>query len=87
MKKLFILLVSVLLFSFNCSAQSISSGNYKGYVDAGYSIGIGDYEFGRVEINTSHGYQFNPFRSRSWTTFHAVIRNKWYGYSIGCKRQ
>lgn len=61
MKKLFILLVSVLLFSFNCSAQSISSGNYKGYVDAGYSIGIGDYEFGRVEINTSHGYQFNPY--------------------------
>ena len=72
MKKLFILLVSVLLFSFNCSAQSISSGNYKGYVDAGYSIGIGDYEFGRVEINTSHGYQFNPYfflcRKRSIST-------------------
>ena len=24
-------------------------------------IGIVDYEFGRFEVNTSHGYQFNPY--------------------------
>mgnify|MGYP000634661777 CR=1 FL=1 len=54
MKKLFILLVSVLLFSFNCSAQSISSGNYKGYVDAGYSIGIGDYELPHMATSSIH---------------------------------
>ncbi len=24
-------------------------------------MGVGDYEFGRVEVNTSHGYQFNPY--------------------------
>lgn len=34
---------------------------YRGYVDAGYSIGCGDYGFGRIEINTSHGYQFCPY--------------------------
>lgn len=34
---------------------------YRGFVDAGYSIGVGDYDFGRFEVNTSHGYQFNPY--------------------------
>ena len=44
----------------NCNAQS-SNGSYRGYIDAGYSIGVGDYEFGRFEVNTSHGYQINPY--------------------------
>lgn len=42
------------------SAQNVSSKCYRGFADAGYTIGVGDYEFGRFEINTSHGYQFNP---------------------------
>jgi len=42
-------------------AQNTSSNCYRGFVDAGYTIGIGDYQFGRFELNTSHGYQFNPY--------------------------
>lgn len=34
---------------------------YRGFVDAGYDVGIGDYDFGRFVINTTHGYQFNPY--------------------------
>ena len=34
---------------------------YKGHVEAGYSVGIGDYDFGRFEVNTTHGYQVNPY--------------------------
>ena len=45
-----------------CSnAQSSSNGGYKGFIDVGYSLGVGDYEFGRFEVNTSQGYQFNPY--------------------------
>lgn len=42
-------------------AQNTSSNCYRGFVDAGYTIGVGDYDFGRFEISTSHGYQFNPY--------------------------
>ena len=41
--------------------QNVSRNCYRGYIDAGYSIGVGDYEFGRFEVNTSQGYQFNPY--------------------------
>lgn len=60
MKKI-ILLFTVLLASHSMSAQNQTGSCYRGYVDAGYTIGVGDYEFGRFEINTSHGYQINPF--------------------------
>ena len=60
MKKFFVSL-AVLLTSQMMSAQNTSEGCYRGFVDGGYTIGIGDYEFGRFEINTSHGYQINPF--------------------------
>ncbi len=29
--------------------------------DLGYTIGVGDYDFGRFEISTTHGYQVNPY--------------------------
>ena len=58
-KKSFILAV-IMVIALNCNAQS-SSGCYRGFIDAGYSIGVGDYEFGRFEVNTSHGFQFNPY--------------------------
>lgn len=63
MTKLKLLCVLIMAFAINISinAQNYLTNGYKGYVDAGYSIGIGDYEFGRVEINTSHGYQFSPY--------------------------
>lgn len=34
---------------------------YKGFVDLGYGIGVGDYGEGRLEVQTTHGYQFNPY--------------------------
>lgn len=60
MKKVFILAV-MLLFSIGSIAQNTAKNCYRGYVDAGYSVGIGDYDFGRFEVNTSHGYQINPY--------------------------
>lgn len=60
MKKVFLLLA--LLSSVICSnAQNTAKNCYRGFVDAGYSVGIGDYNFGRFEVNTSHGYQINPY--------------------------
>ena len=60
MKKIAILLAATMAFAINSNAQSMQSG-YKGHVEAGYSVGIGDYDFGRFEVNTTHGYQVNPY--------------------------
>ena len=38
----------------------LTSG-YKGMVELGYGIGVGTYGTGRVEFQTAHGYQFNPY--------------------------
>ena len=51
-------LLSIVLVA---NAQNTLKNCYRGFVDAGYSIGIGDYEFGRFEVNTTHGYQVNPY--------------------------
>lgn len=61
MKKLSLLVGAIMAFSMNSHAQDYSISGYKGLIDAGYSVGVGDYEFGRFEINTSHGYQVNPY--------------------------
>lgn len=34
---------------------------YRGFVDLGYSIGTGTFGEDRIEVATSHGYQFNPY--------------------------
>ena len=60
MKKI-LLMIAVAFASLTASAQNIAGGCYRGFADAGYTIGIGDYNMGRFEINTSHGYQINPF--------------------------
>lgn len=60
MKKNFILMLIVCLAFASANAQNVSSGCYRGYVDAGYTFGVGDYDFGRFEVNTSHGYQITP---------------------------
>ena len=60
MKKIAILLAATMAFAINSNAQSMQSG-YQGHVEAGYSVGIGDYDFGRFEVNTTHGYQVNPY--------------------------
>ena len=56
-----ILLFALLLSAIGSNAQNTAKNCYRGYVDAGYSVGIGDYDFGRFEVNTSHGYQINPY--------------------------
>lgn len=41
-----------------------NSGNetgYKGFIDLGYTIGVGDWGIDRLELSTSHGCQFNPY--------------------------
>lgn len=40
--------------------SGINTG-YRGFVDLGYSFGVGDYSADRIEFSTSHGYQFNPY--------------------------
>lgn len=60
MKKSFMLAALFLSVAVS-NAQNTAKNCYRGYVDAGYSVGIGDYDLGRFEINTSHGYQFNPY--------------------------
>lgn len=50
-----------MLLSLNIAAQNTASKCYRGYTDVGYSFDLGDYEFGRFEINTTHGYQFSPY--------------------------
>ena len=34
---------------------------YKGFIDFGYTFGVGDWGIDRLELSTSHGYQFNPY--------------------------
>ena len=60
MKKSFVM-AALLPCVLSIHGQNVSRNCYRGYIDAGYSIGVGDYEFGRFEVNTSHGYQFNPY--------------------------
>lgn len=53
-------LAIVLLFaSTSVSAQNLSDQLYRGFLDAGCSIGFNDYQFERFEINTSHGFQMD----------------------------
>ena len=58
MKK--IILFTLFLCAITVQAQNTASHCYRGFADVGYTIGVGDYDFGRFEINTSHGYQILP---------------------------
>lgn len=56
-----LLIVTVLILSFlPMSGQGVSKG-YRGFVDIGYTIGVGDFDNGRFEITTTHGYQALPW--------------------------
>lgn len=61
MKKSSLFIVMALLLSCGIYAQNLSENSYRGFIDAAYSVGVGDYKFNRVEMSTSHGYQFNPY--------------------------
>lgn len=59
MKKI-ILILTVVFAAFTTYAQEQIKG-YRGFAEIGYGIGVGDYDFGRFSIETSHGYQFNHY--------------------------
>lgn len=42
-------------------AASYDVRGYRGFIEAGVAAGVGDYGLARLEVNTSHGYQFNPY--------------------------
>ena len=60
MKRLFFIIMLICSAFVSVNAQNVSGNCYRGFVDAGYTIGVGDYDLDRFEINTSHGYQINP---------------------------
>lgn len=60
MKKL-ILLISAVIFTSSVFAQNTPKTGYKGFFDFGYVFDLSDYEAGRLELTTTHGYQFNPY--------------------------
>lgn len=61
MKKVLLVFLCVVLALGSANAQNVSGNCYRGFVDAGYTIGTGNYDFGRIEVNTSHGFQINPY--------------------------
>lgn len=61
MKKILLVLISVLSFASIKAEDNFFSKGYRGFADLGYTIGVGDYKFGRFEISTTHGYQVNPY--------------------------
>lgn len=49
-------------YNFNNAYDSNGLQNgYKGMVDFGYTVGTGVFGEDRIELSTSHGYQFNPY--------------------------
>ncbi len=47
-------------FSSTVKSYGLKSG-YRGFIDLGYSVGVGDWGEGRIEFSTSHGYQIIPY--------------------------
>ena len=42
--------MAILSFTFIKAEDNFFSKGYRGFVDLGYTIGVGDYKFGRIEI-------------------------------------
>ena len=47
--------------SYGFNGPSGNETGYKGFIDFGYTIGAGDWGEDRIELSTSHGYQFSPY--------------------------
>ena len=58
MKKLLMCVTLICSACMVSNAQNTSGKCYRGFVDAGYVVGFGDYESGRFVVNTIHGSQF-----------------------------
>ncbi|MDD4823068.1 MAG: hypothetical protein PHI48_11005 [Bacteroidales bacterium] len=83
MKKLFLFAMLICSACVLSNAQNTSGNCYRGFVDAGYDVGIGDFEFGRFVINTTHGYQFNPYIFfGAGTGFHFMSKYETKGMGI-----
>lgn len=62
MKKLLLLFACILCSTgIQITQAQVQTKGYRGFADLGYGIGIGDYDFGRFSIETSHGYQFSHY--------------------------
>ena len=48
-------------FGYSMNNNTGNERGYKGFVDLGYTFGIGDWGIDRLELSTSYGYQFNPY--------------------------
>ena len=59
MKQLFFI-ITCSLFIVTSTALAQNTSKYRGFVDLGYTVGLGDYGLDRMELVTSHGRQFNP---------------------------
>ena len=70
MKRIFSIVLTLLTLVATASAQSsfnnaayaaaTSGGSYKGFLEAGYLAGFGDYKANMLEILTTHGAAFTP---------------------------
>lgn len=67
MKRFLLAIAFVLGITAISSAQYIQFQNndvakgYKGHLDLGYVFDLSDYDAGRLELTTTHGYQFNSY--------------------------
>ena len=61
MKKIFLIIMIVVTTLVMKAQDNTFGGGYRGFADLGYTIGVGDYNLGRFEISTTHGYQVNPY--------------------------
>lgn len=61
MKRLFLFIAMAIAVALSYAQDNTYGGGYRGFADLGYTFGVGDYDFGRIEISTTHGYQVNPY--------------------------
>jgi hypothetical protein len=62
MKKVIVALALMLGVSLSTFAQDYSvKRGYKGVFEGGYTTIVSGFNSGKIELSTSHGYQFNPY--------------------------
>ena len=61
MKKIFLIIMLAFTTLVVKAQDNTFGGGYRGFADLGYTIGVGNYNLGRFEISTTHGYQVNPY--------------------------
>jgi len=59
MKKL-VLLILLLLGFFTLSAQVFPKRGYRVFLEGGFNSAVGNFQYNRVYLSSSHGFQMNP---------------------------